>query len=195
VIRHLDSKKIDELSDALAKQKQETLAAHEREENLRQEKEEEIATLRGEIDSSNTILAGLLLRADQAEAQAAARKEENERLRQEVQPVIDANPRLKAYVLSLNQTIADQGEAIVSLRFSLVEQERLVGLYQRQLQAQIEISESWKRQYEAEQALRIGFESSFLLSQRSLRKAKSREKWIAGAAGIGGALLGSWIGS
>lgn len=191
----LDSKrtKVEELNDTIAKKNEEVKVAHEREEALRQEKDEEIATLRGEIDSTNTVLSRYVERARKAEASAAARAEENERLRAEVQPVIDANPKLRSYIDNLHIEISDYKDTITNLRAALGQAQEREALYLKQTLALQETIESWKRQYENERGFRTALESAFAQSQIALRKEQAKRKWIAAAAGIGGALLGSWI--
>lgn len=181
------------LAQKLQEKEKEVADAHEREQRLRTEKEEEIGVLRGAIDSANTVITGLLLRADEAEAQAAASKEESERLRQEVQPVIDANPQLKAYVNSLNLTIFNYENEIKALRFSLVKFQEKEQLYLQTIQNQMEIIESWKRDYEKLQGLATLYKDSFDKSQRNLKKEKNK-KYLAFGLGLLGGLAGSAIG-
>lgn len=180
---------IDALSKKLENAEKEVVASNEREGRLRSEKEEEIAVLRGEIDSLNFQIAGSMERANEASAQAKDREEENQRLREEVQPVIDANPKLKEYVSNLLIINQQKDIEIQSLRFALSDWGRKEAAYIKQIDALEDIAESWKRQYEDERALRISFSESFSVCKR---RAK-REKVLTLCAGIGGAILGAVV--
>jgi len=148
------------------------------------QRDKEIAEKTGTINALTKDVTG----AKKAEATAKA---ESDKLKTEVQPVIDANPKLKEFVdgleIRLDQKdaiIAKQGDIIFQLGvpklegftngipfFSFPEGSVTYNLNQVRI-GEVTISESWKQKYEGELHLRTLAEKGWKASERKLRWAQ-----------------------
>jgi hypothetical protein len=190
----MGNRKLDQADQALVDQKEKTEAAERREAEVRREAEEELGVLRGMVDSSNFEIERLVEEVSQKEAEAAWAAHQLEGLKEEIQPVLDANPKVKEFVLGLMGQVALKDDVIFSLKKIVAEADERDELRLAQIQEHMTIAASWKHQCENEKALRVASESVLVDYQRALRKANTKTKVFSVAAGIAGALLGSAIG-
>ena len=159
-------------------------------EKLRTMSEEEIATLRGMIDSSMTIISQQEIEIEELKTITELKDQEiRELLTAEVQELIERYPALKSYTLALRQQISNKDQIIFTLEARDYERVKVIGALEKQILLEIGIGLSWKKQYEDQRSLRIAVESAF----QSYRRSSTRSKllWTAGAAAagyLGGAL-------
>jgi hypothetical protein len=142
------------------------------------------AELMGEIDSQNTVIASLDTTISTLKGKVKDANATTEKLRTEVQPVLDANPKVAELVASLDAGILLRDKVIV-------EQEELVkglkvriDLGDQRFNNQVEISDSWKKMYENEHSLRLQAEGLFKACVHSRAKSKLWGNVKAVAVGV-----------
>lgn len=191
---HQASKKIDQLNTALQDQTKKTLEAHTARAEERAKLEEEIGILRGAVDSANFQASLRQQEAEEALARAAQRDREIAKLQREVEPIIQKNPALRAYIDQLYAKISDQEKALFSLAQKDVDRLTVIDRLEKQIVKEREIALTWRKQFEAEQSLRIAAESAFQTCRRSLNRQRLTSKvGIAAALVAGGLTLASLV--
>jgi len=154
---------------------------------LIEEKDREIATAHGKIDSLNGVLAV-------QEQTNSTLTEQAKLLKEQVQPVIDANPVLKAYVFNLTEQINNLNGMVFTLKQTVAEKDKIIGAWEQKFNAQVVISETWKKQYEGESSLRAMSEQMVkgLESRLKIERLKGRA-WTVVAAVAGGYVVYSLV--
>ena len=130
-----------------------------------------IAELDKKLYTSAQVIGQMTTAIGQAQASEAAAAAESAKLKADVQPVIDANPKLKAFVFSLESRLAQKDGIILTLEARDVERVKQIAAWQGKYDAQVVISESWKAQYEgANRLLTISAD----LNKSLIRKVKTQ---------------------
>jgi delta 1-pyrroline-5-carboxylate dehydrogenase len=157
---------------------------------IRARSEEEIAMLRGMIDSAATLIAGYDEEInglhDQADSQSAVI---DELLTAEVQELIERYPALKTYTLAFKAQVDTKDKIISNLEARDAERVVVIGALEKQIQLEREIGLSWKKQFEDQRALRIAEKSDFDHYRRETKLSVPLA--IAGGAAAG--LLGAVV--
>ena len=131
-------------------------------EQVRKQSEEEIAQLRGMIDSAATIIANYEGEIEDLKDQAEYNEAQiSDLLTAEVQDLIDRYPALKSYTLALSQQIETQGQIIFRLEQKDLERVKVIQSQEKQIQLEQEIASTWKRQYEEQQLLLAAVRTEF----------------------------------
>jgi hypothetical protein len=159
-------------------------------EALRQQSQDEIANLRGMIDSANTVIASYEEDVnDLYEKTSAQELRISELLTAEVQELIDRYPTLKSYCLAKDQLIDDQKQIIFNLQRTDDERVKIIQAQGRQILLEREIASSWKTQFEDQRALRIAQEEAF----SHYRRGRTGSTVLSIVGGVGLGLLGAAI--
>lgn len=157
---------------------------------LRTDKEEEIALLRGEIDSAYTEINQLQTGIDILVAMDEERSKELEKLlTEEVGRLIEVSPALKTYVFALLEQMRGKDAIIFSLTKKDQEKDVIIIALEKQILAEREIGLSWKKQQENERSLRLATENTF----RVYRRSQSAKRLLYSAVGAGLGFLGGVI--
>ena len=128
--------------------------------------------LMGQIDSTNTVIAARDEEITLQKKKFAEIVGQTEILRTEVQPVIDANPKLREFVAGLDATILAQNWLIVEQDKQVASlKERIMFDDERYANEQA-ISANWKAAYENELALRTMWEGLVKKYEKSNRVDK-----------------------
>ena len=132
--------------------------------------------LQGQVDAKQVVIEARDTTIASLRGKVTTSNIENEKLRTEVQPVIDANPALAEFVASL-----DAG--IVLRDYLIVEQEGQINALKEQgrlkderFAVQVKLTEEWRTQYENEHALRIASEG---LCEDYAHALKVNKLWAA----------------
>ena len=128
--------------------------------------------LQGEIDSSNTVIAQYESSIEQLKHNVGAANAATEKLRTEVQPVLDQNPKVAELVASLDATIVLQGSLVEEQDGMIKMLKSRITLGDERFNNQVQISEEWKSMYEREHTLRVQAEDLF----KSCEHAKKTNK-------------------
>lgn len=152
---------------------------------------EQIGGLQGNIDSLMTVNVGLendLLASQQStadlEAHAAA-------LQEEVQPVLDANPKVRELVLNLMAQVAGGKDQVLILAKQKENLEEALVNSENKYLAQVKMTDTYKVQLEREAALRQLVETRLSLQDKRVGVLERRQKLTIGGAGlaVGAAVL------
>ncbi len=130
------------------------------------------ATLAGEADSLATVIASKDGTIAALRGKVAATKAETALLRTEIQPVLDANPKVSELVTSLDATIALQSALIMEQQELVTTLKRRVELGDERLANQVAIGDEWRAMYERERALRVNCEQGLGLYQKQARQSR-----------------------
>jgi len=157
---------------------------------LRSDKEEEIALLRGEMDSAYTEIGRLQTGIATLVAMDKEKSKELEKLlTEEVGRLIEVSPALKTYVFALLEQMRGKDAIIFSLTKKDQEKDAIISALGKQILAEREIGLSWKKQQENERSLRLATENTF----RVYRRSQSAKRLLYSAVGAGLGFLGGVI--
>ena len=156
------------------------------------ESRERIAALTKEVGQmTNTISqqdAEILARdatITRQKAQIALNVGQVAALRTEVQPVLDANPKVAELVASLDAGILLRDALIVEQQGQITTLTAQGIVKDQRFTAQVAISDEWKANYERENILRVQAEGLFKISERRVGMNKMITKVALGVAGAG----------
>ena len=153
-------------------------------EQVRQQANDEINTLRGMVTSASTIIAGLEEERDALAETAEAQTEEIRQLRTaEVEELMARYPALRAYDLAKDRLIETKDKIIFTLEARDAERVKIIEAQEKQILLEREIGLSWKTQFEGQQALRIALEGAFAHYRQS--RLGSKLLYLAGGAAAG----------
>ena len=144
---------------------------------------EQIGGLQGNIDSLMFVNVGLENDLAAARAHAAALEAQAGPLLAEVQPVLDANPRVKELVMNLLAQVASGKDQVFTLSKQV---ETWKGAYvnsEKKYQAQLKISETYKVLWEGEKGLRQKIEIRLNLQSKRVGILEGRAK-LTSTAGV-----------
>lgn len=152
--------------------------------------EAEKATLQGALDSSATVIAARDTTIATLKGKVTTANAETERLRTEVQPVIDANPALREFVASLDAGIVLRDNLIVEQERQITDLREQGWLKDERFAVQVALTDEWKSAYEREHALRLNCEKGIALYEKQARGLRlgSTIKTVALAA-VGGLVI------
>jgi hypothetical protein len=185
-----DKNKIGPMLQQLGQQGNELDAKEIELNKLRSDKEEEIATLRGEVDSAYTEIGRLQTGIDTLVAMDEEKSKELEKLlTEEVGRLIEVSPALKTYVFALLEQVRGKDAIIFSLTKKDQEKDVIIKALEKQILAEREIGLSWKQQFENERALRIATEKAFSV----YRHVQTKKRLLYSAVGAGLGFLGGAI--
>jgi hypothetical protein len=185
-----DKSRLGPMMQQLGQQGQELNAKEIELNKLRTDKEAEIATLRGEIDSAYTEISQLNTGIETLVAMDEEKSKELEKLlTEEVGRLIEVSPALKTYVFTLLEQLRGKDAIIFSLTKKDQEKDVIISALGKQILAEREIGLSWKRQQENERSLRLATENAF----RVYRKAQKAKRMLYSAVGAGLGFLGGAI--
>ena len=130
--------------------------------------------LMGQIDSTNTVIAARDEEITLQKKKFAEIVGQTEILRTEVQPVIDANPKLREFVAGLDATILAQSWLIVEQDKQVASLKERIVLDDERFNNQVQISEEWRGMYEKEHNLRLLAEDMF---KSCVKQQKKTNLW------------------
>ena len=131
------------------------------------ELEEIQGNLHGEIDSANTIISQHEVTIEQLRGKVNVANANTAKLRTEVQPVLDQNPKVAELVASLDNTILSQAALIGKQDELIVALKSRIVLDDERFSNQVQISDEWKAMYDREHALRVQAEDLFKSCEHS----------------------------
>jgi hypothetical protein len=143
---------------------------------------ENIGTLQGNIDSLMTVNADLETDLENSRQDAAALEAQAGILMAEVQPAIDANPKLKVFVGNLLAQIANGKDQIFTLTKQVETWKGAFISSEGKYQAQLKISDNYKVLWEGENALRLKVEQRLAIQDLRIVSLENKFRLI----GIGG---------
>jgi SMC interacting uncharacterized protein involved in chromosome segregation len=146
---------------------------------------EQIKSLQGNIDSLMTVNAQQEAKIAGFEQTTSELEGENRELRTEVQPVIDANPQLKAFVANLDLTIATQKKVIFTLKEQVGTWMDAYTNSEGKYQTEKKISLEYKGLWEGEKGLRQKIEIRLSLQDRRVGILGVRIKLTSTVAVVG----------
>ena len=146
--------------------------------------EEIQGNLQGEIDSANTIISQHEVTIEQLRGKVNVANANTAKLRTEVQPVLDQNPKVAELVASLDAGIAlrdslitDQQKLIFTLK------ERIV-LDDTRFDNQVKLTNEWHGMYDREHELRLLAEDMFKACVKQQKKTNLWGNVKAVAVGV-----------
>jgi len=122
--------------------------------------------------SSQQVIGQMTSTIGQAQAGEAAAAAESAKLKTEVQPAIDANPKLKAFVLSLESRLTQKDGIILTLEARDVERVQQIASWRGKFDAQVQASEAWKAKYDAQERIASLSGEALKLANRKLRRTQ-----------------------
>lgn len=151
----------------------------------------QINELQGMTDSLMTVNADLENEINSLHGSSAAALAEAAALRAEVQPALDANPKLKTYVLHLEKVIRDQSDEIELYMKYTENWKQVAANSEKKYLAQVQISDTYKAAIDREAALRKATEQRLSLQDKRIALLSKHKKWALGATAIviGAAIL------
>jgi len=135
-----------------------------------------LAALQGRVDTAQVVIDARDTTIAALRGKVTTTDAENNRLRTEVQPVIDANPALAEFVASLDAGIALRNALLVEQDTQIKDLKEQGRLKDERFAVQVELTEEWKANYEREHALRIQAEGLFKVAEHAV---KISEFWAA----------------
>ena len=138
--------------------------------------------LKGMIDSQATIIASKEATISSLKKSVVASNATTEALRNEVQPVLDQNPKVAQLVASLDAGILLRDTLITEQTTVINSLKERIALGDQRFDNQVKISNEWKSMYEREQTLRVAAENLFKLSERRVSRNKLVTKVALGVA-------------
>ena len=138
--------------------------------------------LKGMIDSQATIIASKEATISSLKKSVVASNATTEALRNEVQPVLDQNPKVAQLVASLDAGILLRDTLITEQTTVINSLKERIALGDQRFDNQVKISNEWKAMYEREQTLRVAAENLFKLSERRVSRNKLVTKVALGVA-------------
>lgn len=99
-------------------------------------------SLYGQIDSANTIIASKTEEIDELKMEGSAIAAENKKLKIEIQPVLDANPKVAEFVAGLEAQIVNKDKIILAMELKYAEKEKAYDAKEKQFQIQLQITSS-----------------------------------------------------
>ena len=138
--------------------------------------------LKGMIDSQATIIASKESTISSLKKSVVASNATTEALRNEVQPVLDQNPKVAQLVASLDAGILLRDTLITEQTTVINSLKERIALGDQRFDNQVKISNEWKAMYEREQTLRVAAENLFKLSERRVSRNKLVTKVALGVA-------------
>lgn len=182
-----DSKLKRENADLKAQITEQTLEVEALEKTHSAERDallEQIGGLQGNIDSLMTVNAELETQLSDEQVTGAQIGAQVNALVTEVQPVLDANPRVKELVLTLMAQVANKDSQIFTLSSQKKNlQDALVSSGQK-FQAQLKITDTYKADWESELGLRRMVETRLNLQDRRVGILERRSKLTIGGAAL-----------
>lgn len=121
------------------------------------------------IDVRDTTIAAL-------RGKVSVTTAENERLRTEVQPALDANPALAEFVASLDAGIVLRNALIVEQDRQIVDLKEQGRIKDERFAVQLKLTDEWKAGYDREHALRIASEG---LTATYAHRVRHDKFWVA----------------
>jgi len=140
--------------------------------------------LQGMIDSQDTIIASKDSVISTLKGKVKDATAETAKLRTEVQPVLDANPKVAELVASLDAGIALRDNLIVEQEDLIRTMKKRIDLGDERFANQVKISEGWKDMYEKEHSLRLQAEDLFNTCVHSRNRDKLWGNVKAVAVGV-----------
>jgi len=159
-----------------------------------QGQDDQINELQGKTDSLMTVNADMEVQILALSQSAASASAEAEALRADVQPAIEANPKLKTYVLHLEKVIKDQSAEVELYMKYTANWKEAWSNSEKKYQAAVRISDTYKQALDREAALRKAVEERLSLQDKriSLLETRTRKlKWGTALAAGAGVLLGA----
>jgi len=145
----------------------------------------------GDLQEKNDVLSKknseLTQTVDILEANIGVLHAQNETLKTQVQPVIDANPALKMYFDNLTLEISEQSREIFTIKQKVVNAEQMAANSEKKFQDQSLISIAYKADLDGERALRLLAENR--LSQQQKTILSLQKKATLGVIGTGTGLV------
>jgi len=155
---------------------------------------EEIATLRGMVDSAYTIISGLEEERDALQSTADDQEAEIRELRTaEVEELLERYPALRLYDLAKDRLIETKDKIILNLTAGSAEKDKIIEAQRLQIIEEQKISESWKTQYENKNALYINLEKAFAAYRKKPGPTPFWTKALWTGVGYGLGTLGSKV--
>lgn len=150
---------------------------------------EQIGGLQGNIDSLMTVNADLETDLENSRQDAAALEAQAGILMAEVQPVIDANPKLKLFVETILAQVANGKDQIFTLAKQVETWKGAFVSSEGKYQAQIKISADYKGLWEGEKGLRQKIEIRLNLQDKRVGILGARIR-LTSTVGVVGAAVG-----
>ena len=141
------------------------------------------------IISFQATIRELRLTIQAAESSNQILKTESDALRTEVQPALDANPRLARYVFTLTEQIKNLDAITLNLNAIIAEKDKQLVAWGGKFNAQVEISATWEAAYNREHGLRLSCDALRADLERQVKSA-GKWKWIGLVGTVAGFVLG-----
>jgi len=153
-----------------------------------------IGELNGQIDSLMFANAGLEETIAQKDRENAIIADENEQMRTEIQPVLDANPKVAQFVANLESMVVNYKEIVFTFQEEVKNYKGIVFSLTEKYNAQARISEEYKLQLDQVKSLLDKEKTLTSLQGKMIQKVRRQRNGIgvlsvAVLAGIGVASL------
>lgn len=148
-----------------------------------------VAELMGALDSAYTVISGLDEKITMLREANTALGETSARLRAEVQPVIDANPKLREFIFSLDAEIANRDGIIFALAQKVLAQEEVINIQQGIIAAKTQIIGDKDIIIDHEKSLRLLAEKRLKLADQRVGQHKFLSKASVVLLGIAGGII------